>query len=251
MMEEKKDKVLAVVNGEEIKQSEVDSFIHALGYRGAQFNNEEGKKRLTDELINRKLLFLNAKKTGLDKNETYLKEAQKQAEELLKDFAMANIINSVSVSDDECKEYYENHKDMFKVHPTFTASHILVDDEDTANKIKEKIDNNENFEQLAKEYSTCPSKERGGDLGTFQKGQMVKEFEQALIENNVGDIVGPVKTQFGYHIINIKGKTDEKVKSFEEAKNEVKQTLLQLKQQQAYIDTTDKLQKEYKIEKFY
>ena len=120
-----------------------------------------------------------------------------------------------------------------------------------ANEIKGKIDNDGDFAQLAKEYSTCPSKEQGGDLGTFQQGQMVKEFENALIENEIGDIVGPVKTQFGYHIINIKDKTEGKVKSFEEAKNEVKQTLLQLKQQQAYIDATDKLQKEYKIEKFY
>lgn len=250
-MEDNKDKILAVVNGEEIKQSEVNNFIQALGYRGAQFNNEEGRKRLTDELINRKLLFFDAKKTGLDKDEIYVKEVKKQSEELLKDFAMANIINSVRVSDDELKEYYESRKDNFKVQPTFTASHILVESEDLAKEIKEKIDNNGDFAQLAKEYSTCPSKEQGGDLGTFQQGQMVKEFENALIENEIGDIVGPVKTQFGYHIINIKDKTEGKVKSFEEAKNEVKQTLLQLKQQQAYIDATDRLQKEYKIEKFY
>ena len=250
-MEDNKDKILAVVNGEEIKQSEVDNFIQALGYRGAQFNNEEGRKRLTDELINRKLLFFDAKKTGLDKDEIYVKEVKKQSEELLKDFAMANIINSVRVSDEDLKEYYESHKDSFKVQPTFTASHILVESEDLANEIKEKIDNDGDFTELAKEYSTCPSKEQGGDLGTFQQGQMVKEFENALIKNEIGDIVGPVKTQFGYHIINIKDKTEGKIKSFEEAKNEVKQTLLQLKQQQAYIDATDRLQKEYKIEKFY
>ena len=250
-MEDNKDKILAVVNGEEIKQSEVDNFIQALGYRGAQFNNEEGRKRLTDELINRKLLFFDAKKSGLDKDEIYVKEVKKQSEELLKDFAMANIINSVRVSDEDLKEYYESHKDSFKVQPTFTASHILVESEDLANEIKEKIDNDGDFTELAKEYSTCPSKEQGGDLGTFQQGQMVKEFENALLENEIGDIVGPVKTQFGYHIINIKDKTEGKVKSFEEVKNEVKQTLLQLKQQQAYIDATDKLQKEYKIEKFY
>lgn len=250
-MEDNKDKILAVVNGEEIKQSEVDNFIQALGYRGAQFNNEEGRKRLTDELINRKLLFFDAKKSGLDKDEIYVKEVKKQSEELLKDFAMANIINSVRVSDEDLKEYYESHKDNFKVQPTFTASHILVESEDLAKEIKEKIDNDGDFAQLAKEYSTCPSKEQGGDLGTFQQGQMVKEFENALLENKIGDIVGPVKTQFGYHIINIKDKTEGKIKSFEESKNEVKQTLLQLKQQQAYIDATDKLQKEYKIEKFY
>ncbi len=250
-MTEKKDKVLAIVNGEEIKQSEVDNFIQALGYRGMQFNNEEGRKRLTDELINRKLLYFDAKKTGLDKDELYVQEVEKQAKELLKDFAMANIINSVRVTDEEIKEYYEGHKDMFKVAPTFTASHILVDDEDTAKNIKEKIDNGEDFAQLAREFSTCPSKEQGGDLGTFQKGQMVKEFENALLESEIGDIVGPVKTQFGYHIINLKDKTEEKEKTFEESKEEIKQTLLQLKQQQAYIDATDKLQKEYKIEKFY
>jgi peptidyl-prolyl cis-trans isomerase C len=83
-----------------------------------------------------------------------------------------------------------------------SASHILVDDEDKAENVKNDLDNGKDFEQLAKEVSTCPSSEKGGDLGWFGKGEMVKPFEREVFENmDVGDISKPVKTEFGFHII--------------------------------------------------
>jgi peptidyl-prolyl cis-trans isomerase C len=88
------------------------------------------------------------------------------------------------------------------------ASHILVDDEDKAENVKNDLDKGKDFEQLAKEVSTCPSSEKGGDLGWFGKGEMVKPFEREVFENmDVGDISDPVKTEFGYHIIR---KDDER-----------------------------------------
>lgn len=82
---------------------------------------------------------------------------------------------------------------------TVHAKHILVDDEDKCQEILEKIIGEETtFEDAAKEFSTCPSKEKGGDLGPFGRGQMVKEFEDAAFAAEVGHVVGPVKTQFGY-----------------------------------------------------
>ncbi len=86
------------------------------------------------------------------------------------------------------------------------ASHILVDSEEEALKIKNELENGASFEALAKKYSKCPSKEVGGDLGFFGKGVMVKEFEDAAFSLDVGKISEPVKTQFGYHIIKITDK---------------------------------------------
>lgn len=85
------------------------------------------------------------------------------------------------------------------------ASHILVKDRQLAEMILKKLKSGGNFAALAKEFSTCPSKSKGGDLGWFGPGQMVKEFEAATVKLSNGRISNPVKTQFGWHIIKKTG----------------------------------------------
>lgn len=84
---------------------------------------------------------------------------------------------------------------------TINASHILVDHEHEAQDLLKKIKEGKSFEELAKQFSKCPSGKEGGDLGNFGKGQMVKPFETAAFALKVGEVSGPVKTQFGYHLI--------------------------------------------------
>ncbi|MGD2142012.1 MAG: peptidylprolyl isomerase [Candidatus Bathyarchaeota archaeon] len=81
------------------------------------------------------------------------------------------------------------------------ASHILVEKHSQALKVLEEIEAGENFVKVAKKYSICPSSKRGGDLGQFGRGKMVKDFERAAFALKVDEISGPIKTQFGYHII--------------------------------------------------
>ncbi|MBR2254256.1 MAG: peptidyl-prolyl cis-trans isomerase [Candidatus Methanomethylophilaceae archaeon] len=83
------------------------------------------------------------------------------------------------------------------------ASHILVKNAKDAESIMSRLQKGEDFAELAKRYSKCPSKSKGGNLGWFGKGEMVPEFEKAAFEGKIGEIVGPVKTEFGYHIIKI------------------------------------------------
>ena len=83
------------------------------------------------------------------------------------------------------------------------ASHILVKTEGEAYIALKQIRDGKSFEEVAKEKSLCPSKRRGGSLGWFGRGQMVKEFENACFNAKKGQLIGPVKTQFGYHIIKI------------------------------------------------
>ena len=85
------------------------------------------------------------------------------------------------------------------------ASHILVEKQGQALEIKKKLDAGEEFKALAEKFSSCPSKKKGGDLGFFGRGQMVKEFETAVYSMKVGDISDPIKTKFGYHIIKRTG----------------------------------------------
>ena len=85
------------------------------------------------------------------------------------------------------------------------ASHILVKKKSVADQLLERINNGESFSKLAKEFAECPSKKRGGSLGKFSRGQMVKPFEKAAFALKVGEISEPVKTDFGYHIIKRTG----------------------------------------------
>jgi peptidyl-prolyl cis-trans isomerase C len=86
------------------------------------------------------------------------------------------------------------------------AKHILVKSQDLARRLLQEAKRGARFEELARRHSTCPSKSSGGDLGWFGEGKMVKPFENAVRKAGVGSIVGPVRTQFGYHIIKVTGK---------------------------------------------
>ena len=87
----------------------------------------------------------------------------------------------------------------------FRASHILVKDQGKAEEIYNRVKNGESFASLAHQYSTCPSKEKGGDLGWFKEGQMVQPFENAVRRMSTGSISKPVRTQFGWHVIKKTG----------------------------------------------
>ena len=86
---------------------------------------------------------------------------------------------------------------------TATARHILVSSKEICEELKQEIENGADFAKIAKEMSECPSGADGGDLGEFSQGQMVKAFDKVVFSGEVGKIYGPVKTQFGYHLIEI------------------------------------------------
>lgn len=89
-----------------------------------------------------------------------------------------------------------------------TARHILVDSEARCNELKAEIQNGADFAALARQHSSCPSSRDGGNLGTFGPGQMVREFDQVVFSAPVGEVQGPVKTQFGYHLVEVTNRQD-------------------------------------------
>lgn len=245
------NKVLANVNGKEITAKEVIDFINAMGPQGEQFHSEDGIARVCDELINQELFYLDAIKNKFEQDEAFKKELEVLIENALKNYAINKILSEAKVTDEDVKEYYDSHKDHFKTKEEILASHILVEDEDRANEIRKEILDGKAFEESAIENSTCPSGKNGGSLGRFGRGQMVSEFENAAFDLDINEISEPVKTQFGYHIIKVNEKYEPSLRPFEEVIEEIRSQLLALKQQEKYINKTEDLKKDYKVEKFY
>lgn len=92
--------------------------------------------------------------------------------------------------------------------PKASARHILVDSEEKCNDLKQKIADGANFADVARDNSSCPSSAKGGDLGSFGPGQMVPEFDKVVFSGEVGQVHGPVQTQFGYHLLEVTSRED-------------------------------------------
>lgn len=243
-----KDKVLAEVNGKKITGVDYNLFIDSLNPQLKQyFGGEELNKDVVNELVYQALLYEDAMEKGMDKEDEFIQVVEKTKESMLKTYALGKLLATAEVKDEDIKKFYEENKDAFKQAESADASHILVEEEDKAREIYEKIKNGGDFEELAKEYSTCPSKENGGNLGTFTKGQMVKEFEDAVFENEVGTITEPVKTQFGYHIIKINQKNDARELSFDEVKDRIVEQVRRQKEQEIYNKKITELKDKYEV----
>jgi len=178
--------------------------------------------KVDDKEVDKK--YDEVKKQYGDQFDTLLKQ-QGIKEETFKNGVRASIAQEKAIektiTDKELKDNYK---------PEIKASHILVKDEATAKKVKEELGQGKSFEELAKQYSEDTSKEKGGDLGFFGPGKMVKEFEDAAYKLKKDEVSEPVKTQFGYHIIKV---TDikEPEKSFEQSKADIKKELIAKKMQ--------------------
>ena len=245
------NKILATVNGSPIYANEVDEFLEGLGQRGQAYNNPEGRAIVLEKLINSRLFLIDAQKNLLEGDPVFQAQLRKLKTTLLTNFAVEKHLSTVKVSDEEVEAFYNEHPEAFVQGDTVNASHILVDSAELAGEIYAKIQSGElTFEDAALQYSSCPSKENGGSLGDFGKGQMVPEFDKAVFAMEVGEITEtPVQTQFGYHLIRLNGKNEGKTVALDEVRDALKGKLLEEKQQAAYESRVNQLKIVYPVEK--
>jgi len=168
----------------------------------------------------------------------------------------------ITVSDAETKSYYDNNADSFKQPKQVCASHILikVDPEAEESKkaearkkieeIQKKLKKGEDFGTLAKEFSKCPSSEKGGDLGCFGRGQMVGPFEEAAFALKPGEVSDIVDTKFGYHLIKVTEKKPASTMDYAKVKDRLQQYLKQEKIQEELSLYVEKLKEKAKVERF-
>ena len=235
------------------------------------------KKNVLDQIINYELLFQQAKKSNIkisqDEINSELEKIKEnfsspaefeqalkannitlsQIKDEIKKQLMVNHVledtkNRISITDDDLLDYYNEYTESFFEPEKVRARHILVNTEEEANAILNQLKEGlVDFAQLAKEKSTCPSAENGGDLGFFTRNQMVKEFEDAAFSLTPGKISDVVKTEFGYHIIKCEEVKEEYSPTFDEVKDRITTTLKYQRENEAILDLISKLKEEANI----
>ena len=260
------------MNGENISQQDVNQMLSRFGNQIPDEQLPAITRQILDGLITKKLIMQFIRDSKIEVSQAEIEKELNKAREEIKsnpglegktleqvlethgssiDNLKSDIIISLSlekhlgkdIDDKKIKAYFDENKDAYDG-TEVRASHILVDtremktDAELAQalekikKIKAEVDSGKDFAEVAKQYSDCPSKDKGGDLNFFKrKGQMVEPFAEAAFALKVGQLSGPVKTPFGYHIIKvteIKNGTDVK---FDDVKQNIKQNMMEEKAQ--------------------
>ena len=246
------NRILAKVGGLSIMESEVNEMVMTLRSRGQNYDHPQGRAAILEQLIANKLLLIEAQKNLYEHNAAFKAQLEKVKEDMLINFAASKVLDEVKdATDEEVKKYYDDNMDKFQKCESVNASHILVDSEEKANEILAKINAGEiSFEDAARENSTCPSKDNGGNLGEFTRGQMVPEFDEAVFSMETGAVSAPVKTQFGYHLIKLISKSEASTYDFEEIKAQLTDMVNQEKKQNAFQSKINQLKIVYPVDKF-
>ena len=240
------NEVLATVGGVQITNADLDNFLRSVPQEQRMYaQNPQFRAQFLEQMIAMHAFAKYGEELKLEETEMFKQVMDNARREILGQLAVQEVVKGFSVDDEEAKAFYEANPQHFQKGATIGAKHILVDSEEKCAAILEEIQGGKAFEEAAKENSTCPSSANGGDLGEFGKGQMVPEFEEAAFAAEIGEVVGPVKTQFGYHLIKVEKKSEASTVTYEEAEQQIKRNLTQQKQNMAYSQKLAELKEKY------
>lgn len=258
----------ATVNGEEIPIAEVEERYETVASNeqlAAQLEQDEDgqleqqvQAQLLTELIDAELIEQGAAELGIELDESDVAErreqlveevgGQEQFEQLveqagfsdeelnqqirqiaLREEVQEQVTQDIEVTDEEVETFFEENRDTR--YDIAAARHVLVESEEEAQQVLQRLEEGEEFGAVAEDVSIdTGSGEQGGDLGEFTRGQMVPEFEEAVFNAEVGEVVGPIETQFGYHVIEV---TERVEPELSEVEQEIREELASAREQEA------------------
>ncbi|VAW16458.1 Foldase protein PrsA precursor [hydrothermal vent metagenome] len=217
--------VVATVDGETITEADLAFAAEDLAQDLKSVPPAEQRAFLVSVMIDMKLMANAARKLELNKTDLFKRRENYLIERALRRAYFASEIGP-QANEEKVRAAYKEFAATFKPQEELRASHILVATRDDAEKIKAELEAGRPFADLAKEKSTGPSGPKGGDLGYFTRGRMIKEFEDAAFALKVGEISDPVKTKFGWHIIKLTDRRQSAPPKFEQVARELSQKLM-------------------------
>lgn len=238
------DKVLAKVNGTEIRQSDVAMAEDELGPSLAQMDPATKEQNVIAFLIDMNIVAKDAQDKKVQDSDDFKKRMAFARNRLLMDTLLSSE-GKAATTDQAMKQVYEDASKQISGEQEVHARHILVETEDEAKQVEEELKKGADFAELAKKKSKDPGASDGGDLGFFTKDQMVPEFSKVAFSLEPGKISDPVKTRFGWHIIKVEEKRDRKAPDFDQVKGQI-ETYVTRKAQADYVA---KLREGAKIER--
>jgi len=238
--------ILASFNGQTITLGEFNQLWEQVP---EDYKLQLDKSMVLDQMISEILLIQEAKNMGLEEDKDVLEQIKKMTEQILAQALIEReILNKVKVNDEEVAQYYEQNKDSFTEKEQVHLYNILLETEEEAQNVLEQLKAGEDFSEIAIEKSSGPSAAQGGDLDYVAKGTIIPEIEEVIFALELEELSEVVKTDFGFHILKITEKKAETVKTLEEVREEIVQTLLPEKQKEAFDNLLEELKSKVEIE---
>ena len=244
------DPVVAEIGSEKITLSQFQTELDKLPPNLKQMaSDKKMQKEFLEQLATSRLLYQEGVKQGLTKDPAVMSQIDEATRKIvLSALLQREIENRIKApSPEEVNQYYLTHADEFQQEKQVRARHILVKDEKEAAKLVAELQKGADFAALARDNSSCPSADQGGDLGFFTRNRMVKEFADAAFALKKDEICTPVKTKFGYHIIQVVEIKEKSTRPLDEVRTTIENKITQEKKSQVFKEYIDGLKKKLKI----
>ncbi len=247
--------VLAKVGDREITRQMLDDIISTISEENrVPFLTPDGRKKILDEVISFTLFAEAAKAQGIDKEPAIKTRLNYlQTEYLAREYFQRYMAKVPPISEETLTAYYKNNLSEFKPPEEIKARHILVKTEAQANKILDQLKSGKDFAELAKKNSIDPAGANGGKLELpdgrdwLPKGAFEKSFEHVLFKIPKGEFGGPIKTQFGWHILKVEDRRQPETPSFVQVRSQIKNKLQEQKNSEIHRNLTEELKKNIPI----
>lgn len=244
------DQVLAKIGSKTVTEGDLKQMANAVPEKFRYYyQTPEGRKQTLDYIVNIYALAAEAEKEGLDKSPDAQKLLVFTRNDLLARLMLDKMTKSVPApTEADAKKYFEQNKAEFSTPESIRLHHVLVENEKEAKDVLARLKKGEKFADIASQVSICPSKAKGGDLDWMSKGSLVPEIEEVAFKMKKGQIEGPVKSKFGYHILYLEDSKPAEEASFDQVKDYILEQIKYQKQQEQYEKVADSLRKKMNVQ---
>jgi peptidyl-prolyl cis-trans isomerase C len=247
---------LAKVGNTEITRDMLDNIIATIPEENrVPFLTPDGRKKILEEVVSFMLFAEAAKREGIDKEPAVKTRLDYvQTEYLAREYFRRHLAKTPPITEEELVAYFKEHQSEFKPPEEVQARHILVQTESEANKVLEQLKSGKDFAEVAKKHSIDPAASKGGKLELpdgkdwLPKGTFEKSFEHILFKIPKGEVGGPTKTQFGWHILKVDDRRQPEMPAFVQVRGMIKNRLQDQKNAQTHGQLTEQLKKSIPVE---